>query len=143
MTELTAVALNVVTTTPPHHLKVTSRYGFEETLQRLRQAINDADLWVIHEIDPQALLRRGGFAVTSLRQLLWFHPRFMARLLHADPGAVPEVPLKLVVSAESNGVAVRALNPVLVFSPYTELAAMADELLDVTHRMLTSVCSTR
>ena len=139
MTELTALVPNVVATMPPHHLKVTSSYGFEETLQRLRQAISADDLWVIHEIDPQALLRRGGFAITSLRQLLWFHPRLMARLLLTDPGAVPEAPLKFVVSAEPAGVVVRALNPVLIFSPYAGLAILADELLGVTNEMLDSV----
>lgn len=139
MTELTALAQNVVATTPPHHLKVISSYGFEETLQRLRQAINDADLWVIHEIDPQALLRRGGYAVTSLRQLLWFHPRFMARLLLTDPGAVPEAPLKFVVSAAASAVTVTAFNPMLVFSPYPDLAMVATELFDITNRMLLTV----
>ena len=30
---------------------------------RLRQAIEAADLWVLHEIDAQMLLRRGGYAM--------------------------------------------------------------------------------
>lgn len=139
MTEVTALAPNSITTTPPHHLKVVSGFGYDETLQRLRLAIDAADLWVIHEIDPQALLKRGGFSITSLRQLLWFHPRFMARLLMADPGAVPEAPLKFVVSSEPTGVVVRALDPVVVFSPYAGLSTLADELLDLTKQMLTSV----
>jgi uncharacterized protein (DUF302 family) len=139
MTDPTPLERAVVTTLPRHHLVVTSRYGFDETVQRLRAAIGAAELWVIHEIDPQALLRKGGFATTRLRQLLWFHPRYMARLLKADPGAVPEAPLKFVISEEPAGVTVRAVNPVLVFSPYPELAVLSEELLDLTNRVLLSV----
>ncbi|KFC70617.1 hypothetical protein FF80_00889 [Devosia sp. LC5] len=139
MTELSALLPNVVTTTPQHHLKVTSSYGFEETLHRLRQSISAADLWVIHEIDPQALLRKGGYAIPPLRQILWFHPRLMARLLLTDPGVVPEAPLKFVVFAAASGVTVTAFNPMLVFSPYPDLAMFASELFDITNRMLLTV----
>jgi hypothetical protein len=31
-----------------------------DVVARLRQAIEAADLWVLHEIDPQMLLRQGG-----------------------------------------------------------------------------------
>jgi uncharacterized protein (DUF302 family) len=116
-----------------------SQYGFEETLRQLRDAIAAVDLWVIHEIDPQALLKRGGFAIAPLRQLLWFHPRLMARLLLTDPGAVPEVPLKFVVSTEPAGIRVRALNPIEIFSPYRDLEPFAKDLFDVTNRMLSAV----
>lgn len=54
---------------------------------RLRQAIEAADLWVLHEIDAQMLLRRSGYAIGAARQILFFHSRLMARLLAADPAA--------------------------------------------------------
>ena len=139
MTELTAMLPNAVATIPPHHLVVSSRYGFEVTLQRLREAVAAADLWVVHEIDPQALLKRGGFAIAQLRQVLWFHPRLMARLLLNDPGAVPEAPLKFVVSAEPTGVRVRAFNPIVVFSPYRDFEPLAKELFELTNSMLSAV----
>ncbi|WP_352629955.1 DUF302 domain-containing protein [Mesorhizobium sp. M0496] len=90
-------------------------------------------------MDPQALLQKGGIITIRLRQLLWFHPRYMARLLLTDPSAVPEAPLKFVVSEQATGVMVRALNPVLVFSPYPRLFGLAQELFDTTERMLQTV----
>ncbi|WP_188131261.1 DUF302 domain-containing protein [Mesorhizobium sp. NFR06] len=130
---------NSTATVPRHQIVVPSRHGFDETLQRLRDAITAAELWIIHEIDPQALLEKGGITTIRLRQLLWFHPRYMARLLLTDPGAVPEAPLKFVVSEQAAGVTVRALNPVVVFSPYPRLFGLAQELSDTTEQMLRTV----
>ncbi|MGY3406195.1 hypothetical protein ACVWZV_002308 [Bradyrhizobium sp. GM5.1] len=41
---------------------VTSSLTVEEVVTRLKQGIIAADLWILHEIDPQMLLSRGGFA---------------------------------------------------------------------------------
>jgi uncharacterized protein (DUF302 family) len=143
MPDLVTLDPSSIATVPQHQIVVPSSYGFEETLQRLRDAIAAAELWIIHEIDPQALLKNGGFATIRLRQLLWFHPRYMARLLLADPGAVPEVPLKFVLSEHTAGVTVRALNAAMVFSPYPGLSGLAQELAEVTERMLLTVSTSR
>ena len=82
---------------PGFQTVVHSRLGFGDTLARLQQALSAHDLWLIHEIDPQMLLARGGYDIAPARQLLFFHPRYAARLLVTDPAAVPEIPLKLVV----------------------------------------------
>lgn len=142
MTDLVILDPNSIETVPQHQIAVSSSYGFDETLKRLRDAIAVAELWIIQEIDPQALLRKGGVATIRLRQLFWFHPRYMAWLLRADPGAVPEAPLKFVVSEQAAGVTVRALNPILVFSPYPRLSDLAQELFDTTERMLLTVSAT-
>jgi uncharacterized protein (DUF302 family) len=81
-----------------------STFDFEETLSKLRQAINDRELWLIGEIDPRSLLMKAGMDIHPARQLLFFHPRFMTRLLQADARAVPEIPLKIVVMADAAGV---------------------------------------
>ena len=70
---------------------------------RLKQAIAEEDLWLIYEIDPQTILRRAGHGIPPTRQLLFFHPRFMTRLLAIDPNALIEVPLKLVVMQMPDG----------------------------------------
>ena len=46
---------------------VASAMGFDPTVERLKQALKDQDLWLIHEIDPRMLLQRtkaGGCAGT-------------------------------------------------------------------------------
>lgn len=98
---------------------------------RLRAAIEAADFWMLHEIDPQALLRRGGYAIGDARQILFFHPRFMARPLAADPAALLEAPLKLVVLGLPGDTAmVRRADPAAAFGRYGNpaLAALGQEL---------------
>jgi uncharacterized protein (DUF302 family) len=92
---------------------------FADVVAQLRAAIVSADLWVIHEIDLQMLLRRGGFAIGSARQILFFHARFMARLLTIEPAALPEVPLKFGIIDQPNGeVIVRWTDPAVAFARY-------------------------
>ncbi|MER9330912.1 hypothetical protein NKJ26_23650 [Mesorhizobium sp. M0152] len=50
--------------------------------------------------------------------------------------------MKFLVSEQAGGVTVRALNPILVFSPYPRLSDLAEELFDATERMLPMVSAT-
>ena len=110
----------------------TSQYPFDETCSRLRTAIADADLWLIHEIDPQMLVRKGGYEILATRQLLFFHPRFMVRLLRGDPDALIEAPLKLVVMEMPTGaVTVRSSNPAEAFARYVGLEELGGELSEL------------
>jgi len=98
---------------------------FEEVVTRLKAAIEAADLWVLHEIDPQALLRRGGFDIPPARQLLFFHPRYMVRLLSAAPSAVLEAPLKFATLEADQEVVVRWFDPGAAFGRYDSDALKA------------------
>ncbi|HLO68360.1 MAG TPA: DUF302 domain-containing protein [Holophaga sp.] len=80
-----------------------SRHGFEATLERLRLAIGAEGLWLIHEIDTQGLVAREGHAIPPLRQLLFFHPRFLIRLLEECPGALTDAPLRVIVRETPGG----------------------------------------
>ncbi len=94
-----------------------------DVVARLREAIEAADLWVLHEIDPQALLERGGYAIRPARQILFFHPPLMARLLAADPAALIEAPLKFAVLDLPDGaVSVRWNDPAAAFARYGNAA---------------------
>ncbi len=113
---------------------------FTEVLAWLREGIEAADLWVLHEIDPQALLHRGGYAIGATRQILFFHPRLLARVLAADPTALLEAPLKLAVLELPDGtVLVSWPDPEVAFARYRspaladlgrELASICEEIVD-------------
>jgi uncharacterized protein (DUF302 family) len=108
-----------------------SQLRLDPTVARLRAAIESAGLWVLHEIDPQALLRRGGYAIHPARQVLFFHPRYLAGMLAADPTSLLEAPLKIaVIESSDGGVALRWADPVLAFSRYRNaaLASLGQEL---------------
>jgi uncharacterized protein (DUF302 family) len=98
---------------------------------RLREPIEAAGLWVLDEIDPQAPLARGGYAIGATRQILFFHPRLLARVLAADPAALLEAPLKLVALELPDGsVVVRWIDPRAAFARYGDpaLAELGQEL---------------
>ncbi|WP_293372843.1 DUF302 domain-containing protein [Phenylobacterium sp.] len=90
----------------------------EAVVDALKAAIVAADVWVLHEIDPQALLKRGGIDIARARHLLFFHPRYMKRLLDADPAAVLEAPLKFAIVTEDTGLVVRWYDPAAAFDRY-------------------------
>lgn len=112
-----------------------------DVVARLRAAIGAADLWVLHEIDPQALLKRGGYRIGEARQVLFFHPRYVARLLAADPAALIEAPLKFAVLALPDGqTSVRWNDPVTTFGRYGKpaLAELGRELATACEAIATA-----
>lgn len=129
---------------PPGEAVVVSPVDFDATLERLRQAFALQDLWLIHEIDPQMLLARGGHRIGRARQLLFFHPRYAARLLEANPAALIEIPLKLaVVELPDGGVIVRHVDVEAQFARHSRMAALASELAGVMRRTVELLVSPR
>lgn len=117
-----------------------SRLGFNETIAALEAAVAAEELWVVARLDPQMLLAKGGYQIHPTRQLLYFHPRYMARLLATNPAAIVEAPLKLVVLAAADGaVTVRHPDIGAAFAAYEGMQALAGELGDITTRIVASI----
>ena len=115
---------------------------FEEVLTQLRQAIEAAGLWVLHEIDPQKVLQRGGYDIGPARQILFFHPDLMVRLLRANPAALLEAPLKLAVMQQPNGtVSIRWHDPAAAFGRYGNpaLADLGQDLASRCEQIVTAI----
>jgi uncharacterized protein (DUF302 family) len=124
---------------PPFHTVVFSVLDFDATVARLKEAIAAIDLWLIAEINPRLLLERAGYAIQATRQLLFFHPRYMVRLLAADPNALIEVPLKIVVMQMADGtVTVRHPDVRALLSRYVGTEALAEELAEISTELLKS-----
>ncbi|MDX2287293.1 MAG: DUF302 domain-containing protein [Hyphomicrobiaceae bacterium] len=128
---------------PGRRLAFTSPLDFEATALALEKAIVAADLWVLHRIETQMLLAKGGYEIRPLRQLLFFHPRYMARLLTTNSTAIVEVPLKFVIMAFADG-SVRVLHPDIrtAFASYSGLADLGAELADVVDQITSSLEAT-
>lgn len=119
-----------------------SGYPFDETVGRLKAAIHAQDLWVIQELDPQMLLRRGGYAIPPVRQIFYFHPRYMARLLARNAAAIVEAPLKFVaMSPVSGGVVVRYPDPAASFGRYAGMEDLGAELSRIAAGIVASVAA--
>lgn len=128
--------------TPPPDFLVTARstHSFNETLGLLKQAIEGQNLMVVHEVNPQQMLRMVGMRVDGMRQILFFHPRYMQRIIEANPngGIVP--PMKLIVMERPDGgVTVRYHDPVDAFAPYEGLGEVAAELRQLVETIVASV----
>jgi len=127
---------------PPGEAVAASPLGFDATLGRLKEAMTANDLWLIHEINPQALLLRVGYDMEPARQLLFFHPRYVTRLLAANPAALIEVPLKVAVVQMPDGrVSVRHVDVEAVLSRYPGMSVLAAELAGVMRDVVGSLQS--
>lgn len=73
---------------------------FEEVLAKVKANIIANGFLLIHEINTKEILRKNGYDIADLRQLLFFHPIFMNEILEKDIDSVIKVPLKIVVRAE-------------------------------------------
>jgi uncharacterized protein (DUF302 family) len=117
-----------------------SAFPFEETLERLRTALREEDLWLIHEIDPQMIVKRGGYLIGPTRQLLFFHPRFMVQLLHGNPHALVEVPMKVAITEWPDGrVSVRHPEIESALAAYPGLASLGSELDGIYQRLMARI----
>lgn len=117
-----------------------SAYGFEETIARLKAAIASEDLWVVAELDPQMLLKKGGYEIRPTRQIFYFHPRYMSRLLMANPAAIVEAPPKFVVmTGPDGGVTVRHPDMGAALAAYDGMSEIAAELVVISHRIFSSI----
>lgn len=111
----------------------------DDAVAHLRNAIEAEGVWVLHEINPQMLLARGGYAIDAARQILFFHPDLMARLLTADSAALIEALLKFALTQAGEGqVMIRWSDTAAAFARYgnEDLAQLGRDLAALTDRIL-------
>lgn len=83
---------------PKDGSKITmSKHDFDNTVEILKGAIEDQNLMVITEINAQKMLRMAGKKVNGMKQILYFHPRYMKRVMEANKMATIQIPLKIIV----------------------------------------------
>ena len=114
---------------PEFHVLTKSIYDFSDTVELLKSSIEAQNLMIINEIDPQKMLRLVGVQTDGMRQIFFFHPRYMKRIYETNKQASIEPPLKYVVMEMPNGkVMVRYIKPSHKFDPYKGLNDLATEL---------------
>lgn len=123
-------------------IKAKSKFDFDETVERLKNAIETAEFLLIHEINPQQILAKHGIAIKKFKQLLYFHPNYMKQLLETNPEAVIQAPLKFIVREEKNGeVEILYMKPTNLFGSYFELDELGKMLEKITVDISMSVTS--
>lgn len=112
-----------------------SKYPFDETVSRLKQAIEGQNLMVIHSIDQQAMLRMAGVEAKGMQSILFFHPQYGKMIYQTDRRAGIEPPLKIVVMEGDMGTMISYYKPSYVFGRYPGLVGLGQELDGVLARI--------
>ncbi|MBC8198392.1 MAG: DUF302 domain-containing protein [Candidatus Marinimicrobia bacterium] len=107
---------------------VMSKYSFSETVDILKGTIEQQNLMVIHEVDGQKMLKMAGKKVGGMKQLFFFHPSYMAKVLEINEMAGIAIPLKIIVMEKDEKVMVRYFQPSVTLKPYKGTEAIANEL---------------
>ena len=144
---LTIAGMSIATSTqaqemkpaPAFHTMVASQYGFDDTVSMLKGAMESENLMVINEIDPQKMLRMVGVKTKGIKQVFFFHPRFMERLRDANMHATIEPPLKVAVMETPTGTVVKYIKPSHLLDPYEGVEDIGNELDALVAKVVASV----
>jgi uncharacterized protein (DUF302 family) len=81
-----------------------SRYSYPETLERLSKAITDGGNTIFATIDQAAAAKSVGLALRPTALVIFGNPKGGTPLMDAFPLVALELPLKLLVWQDDNGV---------------------------------------
>ncbi len=81
-----------------------SRYPYSETIERLSKAITDAGNTIFATIDQAAAANRAGLSLRPTALIIFGNPKGGTPLMDAFPLVALELPLKLLVWQDDDGV---------------------------------------
>ncbi|MCH7574414.1 MAG: DUF302 domain-containing protein [Candidatus Marinimicrobia bacterium] len=117
---------------PDSQAMVASAYDFNDTVELLTVAIEEQNLMVLKVINAQQMLKMVNMQVQGMKQLLFFHPRYMKKIMQANPMGAIEPPLKIAVMERPDGkVVVKYIKPSYLLGKYEGLSAIGDELDEI------------
>ena len=136
----TAIAQPKMMTPPDGSIMKVSKYTFDETVDILKGAIEEQNLMVIAVVDAQKMLRMAGKDVKGMKQIFYFHPKFMKRVMEANNWATIQIPLKFIVMERpDNKVVVRYfLSSKLLYS-YEGEEDIAKELDSLINKIINEI----
>ena len=118
-----------------------SPHGYRDTVARVVSAIESRGLTLFARIDHAAGAREAGLELADEQVVLFGHPRAGTPLMQSDPRIGIELPLRILIWADANGVLLGYRDPRELDDPYdigaeqqpileqmaTLLAGLADE----------------
>lgn len=117
---------------PDSQTMVASAYDFNDTVELLTVAIEEQNLMVLKVINAQQMLKMVNMQVQGMKQLLFFHPRYMKKIMQANPMGAIEPPLKIAIMERPDGkVVVKYIKPSYLLGKYEGLSAIGDELDEI------------
>jgi uncharacterized protein (DUF302 family) len=102
---------------------------FDNVLDIARNAISANSFLLLHEIDTTDIMKKAGYEVPAIRQLLFFHPRYMIVIIEKDHEFVIKAPLKIVIqSIDHQKTLITYTSPEEVFAQSVRLKDLKEEL---------------
>jgi uncharacterized protein (DUF302 family) len=105
-----------------------SKHSFSETVDMVKSSIENQNLMVISEIDGQKMMRMAGKQTKGMQQIFFMHPKYMRKVIEANKMAGIQIPLKLIVMENDNGVMIRYFLPSTILKQYKGTEEVASEL---------------
>ena len=126
---------------PPDGSKITvSKYSFNETVDLLQGAIEEQNLMVLLTVDAQKMLRMAGKKVKGMKQIFYFHPQYMRRVMEANKYATIQIPLKFIVMERPDGKTIlRYFMPSKLLGSYKGVEPIARELDELVNNIIKEV----
>ena len=124
---------------PEGRVMLPSKYDFNQTVSRVKQAIGEQNLMVVAEADHQAMLSMVGVQSKGMLLIEFFHPRYGKVIFEKNRAAGIEAPLRIVVMEGDMGTMVSYNKPSHTFGKYKGLEELGRELDGVVEKIVASV----
>jgi uncharacterized protein (DUF302 family) len=95
-----------------------SVYGYGDTVARLSDAIERRGLKIFARADHAAAARDAGLALSDEQVVLFGNPRAGTPLMQSDPRIGIELPLRMLVWADADGIALGYQDPRALAAQY-------------------------
>jgi len=144
-----AVALFVVpagSAIAGHTKEANSKFGFEETVGKVKAAIEAQGFTIVTTVDYAASLRtQGARKVPGMVMIEFYHPRQLREAFEVDHAAVIELPWRLVIvegmpdDPHSKDTHINYVKPAGALGPYKKLSKQAKEWDAAVEKLLDGV----
>jgi len=117
-----------------HRVSKMSRYKFQETVDKIKAAIEAEGFKVVSVVDHQATLKEAGVTKWPWVVIEFFSPKYTREVLEAEASADIDIPLRISVMdgnpKDPHGAAPHAsyYKPSVLFADYRKLAKVGKEL---------------
>jgi len=146
---LTALALLLFVAGPAvagHTKEAVSKFGFEETVSKVKAAIEAQGFTIVSTVDFAATLKnQGAKKVPGMVMIEFLHPKQLREAFDGDHAAVIELPWRLVVvegtpdDPHSKDTHINYVKPAGAVGPYKKLAKQAKDWDAAVEKVIESV----
>lgn len=129
----------VVRNTSAYGFGVTSRLPFDQTIERVKEALAEEGFGVLTQVDVQdTLCQELGASIPPYTILGVCNPRFAVRALREEAEIGLLLPCNVLVRAEGRHVTVSVMNPYLLIrlTENPRLRGLSDEIFNAVERAL-------